>query len=86
MDKILHDPKDPNYGNYGIFLIMGIAGFCPSTVRMHVHWLNLAHTVLDLTNSGTAWAELAPWSWFIWEFPKIRGTPYNKDPIIRVLC
>ena len=24
MDKILHDPKEPiNYGNYGIFLIMG---------------------------------------------------------------
>ena len=22
-----------NYGNYGIFLIMGNAGFCPSTVR-----------------------------------------------------
>ena len=21
-----------NYGNYGIFLIMGTAGFCPSTV------------------------------------------------------
>ena len=21
-----------NYGNYGIFLIMGSAGFCPSTV------------------------------------------------------
>ena len=21
-----------NYGNYGIFLIMGHAGFCPSTV------------------------------------------------------
>ena len=21
-----------NYGNYGIFLIMGNAGFCPSTV------------------------------------------------------
>ena len=32
MDKILHDPKDPNYGNYGIFLIMGNAGFCPSAV------------------------------------------------------
>ena len=32
MDKILHDPKDLNYGNYGIFLIMGNAGFCPSTV------------------------------------------------------
>ena len=27
MDKILHDLK-----NYGIFLIMGNAGFCPSTV------------------------------------------------------
>ena len=23
-----------NYGNYGIFLIMGNAGFCPSTVLM----------------------------------------------------
>ena len=32
MDKILHDPKDLNYGNYGIFLIMGNAGFCPSAV------------------------------------------------------
>ena len=31
MDKILHDPKVTlNYGNYGIFLIMGRAGFCPS--------------------------------------------------------
>ena len=25
-----------NYGNYGIFLIMGNAGFCPSTVGSHV--------------------------------------------------
>ena len=24
-----------NYGNYGIFLIMGHAGFCPSTVVWH---------------------------------------------------
>ena len=24
--------KTLNYGNYGIFLIMGNAGFCPSTV------------------------------------------------------
>ena len=24
-----------NYGNYGIFLIMGNAGFCPSTVVPH---------------------------------------------------
>ena len=23
-----------NYGNYGIFFIMGNAGFCPSTVRV----------------------------------------------------
>ena len=23
-----------NYGNYGIFLIMGSAGFCPSTVLL----------------------------------------------------
>ena len=26
----------PNYGNYGIFLIMGNAGFCPSTVGLRV--------------------------------------------------
>ena len=33
MDKILPDLKRTlNYGNYGIFLIMGNAGFCPSTV------------------------------------------------------
>ena len=24
-----------NYGNYGIFLIMGNAGFCPSAVLVH---------------------------------------------------
>ena len=32
MDKILHDPSTLNYGNYGIFPIMGNAGFRPSTV------------------------------------------------------
>ena len=34
MDKILHyfKYKKINYGNYGIFLIMGSAGFCPSAV------------------------------------------------------
>ena len=25
-----------NYGNYGIFLIMGNAGFCPSTVPLNL--------------------------------------------------
>ena len=25
-----------NYGNYGIFLIMGNAGFCPSTVTVSI--------------------------------------------------
>ena len=37
MIEILHDLKDPklrtlNYGNYGIFLIMGNAGYISSTV------------------------------------------------------
>ena len=40
-----------NYGNYGIFLMMGNAGFCPSTVgprrslgipgRFYLHWITL---------------------------------------------
>ena len=34
MDKILHDLRTLNYGKYGIFLIMGNAGFCPSTVTL----------------------------------------------------
>ena len=39
MDKILHDPKDPiNYGNYGIFLIMGHAGFCPQVPYFRDFW------------------------------------------------
>ena len=29
-----------NYGNYGIFLIMGNAGFCPSTVFLAVPYYN----------------------------------------------
>ena len=43
MDKILHDLRTLNYGNYGIFLIMGNAGFCPSTVgfwaAISVFWM-----------------------------------------------
>ena len=36
MDKILHYLRTLNYGNYGIFLIMGHAGFCPSTVGLKI--------------------------------------------------
>ena len=32
MMQILHHLKDLNYGNYGIFLTMGNAGFISSTV------------------------------------------------------
>ena len=34
MDKILQTLRTLNYGNYGIFLITGNAGFCPSTVAL----------------------------------------------------
>ena len=33
-----------NYGNYGIFLIMGHAGFCPSTV-VEGSWGNFASSL-----------------------------------------
>ena len=36
-----------NYGNYGIFLIMGNAGFCPSTVVISHESLKEAVTVYD---------------------------------------
>ena len=32
-----------NYGNYGIFLIMGNAGFCPSTVVQGLGLRDLKH-------------------------------------------
>ena len=32
-----------NYGNYGIFLIMGNAGFCPSTVSTLPTTISLKH-------------------------------------------
>ena len=34
-----------NYGNYGIFLIMGNAGFCPSTVVTRLINSNLGFRV-----------------------------------------
>ena len=42
MDKILHDLKDPKLWELCIFLIMGNAGFCPSTIvkgLVQVKWL-----------------------------------------------
>ena len=32
-----------NYGNYGIFLIMGNAGFCPSAVWVKVEGLRVGN-------------------------------------------
>ena len=32
-----------NYGNYGIFLIMGNAGFCPSTVPLPMILMGCIH-------------------------------------------
>ena len=40
-----------NYGNYGIFLIMGHAGFCPSTV------------VLSRSSKDEFWQLFRPLSW-----------------------
>ena len=34
-----------NYGNYGIFLIMGHAGFCPSTVVTIVISINSSNSI-----------------------------------------
>ena len=31
-----------NYGNYGTFLIMGNAGFCPSTIVFISYWYYVA--------------------------------------------
>ena len=38
-----------NYGNYGIFLIMGHEGFCPSTVALTPP--RDAETYLDVTEA-----------------------------------
>ena len=35
-----------NYGNYGIFLIMGNAGFCPSTVSILITPIQVLITLL----------------------------------------
>ena len=41
-----------NYGNYGIFLIMGNAGFCPSTV---------AHDGVTASMKGAGSCLTGPW-------------------------
>ena len=59
-----------NYGNCGIFLIMGNAGFCPSTVR-------LGKAVVELTGDFTpdvASLVVRIYQNLQWEFPKI-GDP-----------
>ena len=38
-----------NYGNYGIFLIMGNAGFCPSTVLTSFYRVLVKDFTLSLT-------------------------------------
>ena len=71
-----------NYGNYGIFLIMGNAGFCPSTV------ITPASTLREVVRPG-AWqlscprqCKSPPGSGFgfrvsslgvPWTFPKVSG-------------
>ena len=51
-----------NYGNYGIFLIMGNAGFCPSTVgfRFWVHCLGFLRVWVEV--SGLRCLGF-PWVW-----------------------
>ena len=73
-----------NYGNYGIFLIMGNAGFCPSTVRLLLYFSMVS--VQDFGRSGIDPAERQNSSWGVVpesdlnptllkrEFPKI-GDP-----------
>ena len=51
MIYILHDLEDPSYGNYGMFLTMGNAGFISSTVSMSCKTrdhVSLAHDVAEL--------------------------------------
>ena len=68
-----------NYGNYGIFFIMGNAGFCPSTVSMafdekksrsqHLEHDDLCGASLSFTDVGT---------WF-----SVRGK--KKSPLYQTL-
>ena len=53
MDKILHDPKDPKLWElWYTFLIMGNAGFCPSTLPHPKPEIAHLH---DVRTSPAAW-------------------------------
>ena len=60
-----------NYGNYGIFLIMGNAGFCPSTVCPPPLQVGFKARGLEFQ----LWSSLG----FMWEFPTLRG--YLRVPL-----
>ena len=50
-----------NYGNYGIFLIMGHAGFCPSTVGLGLGAvLQMLGKAREQLQSGIGSPELDP--------------------------
>ena len=59
-----------NYGNYGIFLIMGHAGFCPSTVVNRAPFLVLANLIRNL---GLRKGIKGPLGGLVKEFPRRFG-------------
>ena len=76
-----------NYGNYGIFLIMGHAGFCPSTVGAHTLDLNRVVQVL-LSRFGTVlpgWRLLSGFAVGLYGSFRKLGAPCFGVLIIRIL-
>ena len=67
-----------NYGNYGIFLIMGNAGFCPSTVGLQAVRFNLGPWEPDQETSGLYWGSTYG------SFRQL-GIPYFGVLIMRIL-
>ena len=57
-----------NYGNYGIFLIMGNAGFCPSAVLWVVVKIMVPFWVPNIVRH------------LFFRVPKKGGTPINLQP------
>ena len=50
-----------NYGNYGIFLKMGNAGFCPSTVGLRVYVRFRVYVVLRCKYQGLGYRAGLQW-------------------------